>query len=213
LALSVQRVASERLNSFVTSARFRRMVDATFEQCDLDGSGTIDAGELFSALLLLNHSLNKLPLGSRQHPPSRARVLEYLRTHAVSEHAALSRQDFLAVAQDVCKCVAGSALRSACGIEPRIRTGAYLPYLAVRRREVATGVPRNMFITFVLCPLLSTYAKTGLLRALGGLHPHCGACVAACSLHARMRTLRACYCARTARRGVLAADASLCALR
>jgi hypothetical protein len=196
LALSVQRVASERLNSFVTSARFRRMVDATFEQCDLDGSGTIDAGELFSALLLLNHSLNMLPLGSRQHPPSRARVLEYLRTHAVSEHAALSRQDFLAVAQDVCKCVPEARCGRLAALShperPFARTAAYLPYLAARRREVATGVPRNMFITFVLCPLLSTYAKTGLLRALGGLHPHCGACSAACSLHARMRALRAC---------------------
>jgi hypothetical protein len=43
------------------------------------------------------------------------------------------------------------------------------------RSEAASGVTRNAFITFVLCPALGMSAKTLLLRAFGGLHPNIGA--------------------------------------
>jgi hypothetical protein len=100
--------AAAGLNSFVTSARFKRMCDDTFDACDIDKSGTIEAAELFAAILLLNHSLNMLPLGKRQQPPSREQVLRILRAHARdgADGDALSRADFTAVCQDVCRCVA-----------------------------------------------------------------------------------------------------------
>ncbi len=98
--------AAAGLNSFVTSARFKNICNDVFDQCDIDKSGTIEAAELFAAILLLNHSLNMLPLGKRQQPPSREQVLSILRAHSPDgrDDGALSREAFLAVCQDVCRC-------------------------------------------------------------------------------------------------------------
>jgi hypothetical protein len=41
--------------------------------------------------------------------------------------------------------------------------------------ELATGVPRNMFIVFVMCPIMASRCKSFLMGTLGSLHPHIGA--------------------------------------
>jgi hypothetical protein len=166
------RSASNTLDGFVASERFVAMVDSAFAQCDVDGSGTIDAGELFAAILLLNHQLNMLPLGKRQQPPSREAVRALLEAHAHDKDGTLSRSDFLAVCQDLCKCAARAPASG------RVTHAPVTPLSLARaraRRTVATGVPRNVFITFVLCPAIGMSAKTALMRTIGGLHPYIGA--------------------------------------
>ena len=135
--------ASASLSSFESSPRFLRLCNDAFDTCDVDNSGSIDSGELFAAILLLNHHLNSLPLGKRQQPPSREKVTTLFNKHAHGS-ASMTREGFIEVCKELCT-------------------------------ELATGVPRNMFIVFVMCPIMATGAKSFLLRTIGGLHPHIGA--------------------------------------
>ena len=142
LAARASETFSKSLNSFTSSPRFLKLCSDAFESCDLDKSGTIDSGELFAAILLLNHHLNSLPLGKKQLPPSRDKVNRLIKQFGHGR-SSLTKQDFVAVCQELCS-------------------------------ELATGVPRNMFIVFIMCPIMASRCKSFLLGTVGGLHPHIG---------------------------------------
>ena len=59
------------MSKFTKSPRFLKACDKAFKTVDLDNSGSIDKAELFIAILLLNHELNKIPFLGRQEPPTR----------------------------------------------------------------------------------------------------------------------------------------------
>ena len=60
-----------------------------------------------------------------------------------------------------------------------------------RRSDVASGVPRNIFITFILCPMIGACTKTAILAVFGGLHPRVGA-LSQPSLHLASRAMPSC---------------------
>jgi hypothetical protein len=59
--------------------------------------GTVDAAELFVAILLVSHQLNKLPLGRKIEPPSKAEVQALL--HTETQGDSVSRDQFLRICQ------------------------------------------------------------------------------------------------------------------
>ncbi|GBG29271.1 Calcium-binding protein SPEC 1A [Hondaea fermentalgiana] len=89
-------------NDFLTSQTFLEMVDQAFEECDIDGNGAIDTGELYAGVLLLYHNLNRIPWGGRKPPPKRAHVLNVMKKYDFNEDEKLDREEFLALCQDLC---------------------------------------------------------------------------------------------------------------
>lgn len=140
---SLAAAANASLTSFTSSKRFLKFCNDAFTTCDVDNSGSIDSGELFAAILLLNHHLNGLPLGKKQLPPTRERVTKLFEAHSRGK-SSMTREGFIEVCQELCT-------------------------------ELATGVPRNMFIVFVMCPVMASGAKTFLLKTIGHIHHHVGA--------------------------------------
>jgi len=95
-----QRIVNSTLNAtnkLTHSKRFVKMVDDVFSEVDVDESGTVDAAELFVALLLVNHKLNKLPLGRKLEPPSKGEVQKLF--HTVTEGHTINREQFLLICQ------------------------------------------------------------------------------------------------------------------
>lgn len=60
-------------------------------------TGTVDAAELFVAILLVSHKLNKLPLGRKIEPPTKAQVQELLHTETRGD--TINREQFLRICQ------------------------------------------------------------------------------------------------------------------
>ena len=62
-------------DDFVTSKTFRIYVEQVFDECDVDGTGKLDGGEFYAAVLLLYHHLNRIPFSRKKFPPERAVVM------------------------------------------------------------------------------------------------------------------------------------------
>jgi len=93
-------------NQFVTSDEFVEMVDRAFEECDIDGNGSIEKAELYAGILLLYHNLNRIPWGGRKPPPSKEHVFNIMEKYDFNEDETLDREEFLALCQDLCHNVA-----------------------------------------------------------------------------------------------------------
>ena len=59
--------------------------------------GTVDAAELFVAILLVSHQVNKLPLGRKIEPPTKAEVQALLHTETKGD--SVSRDQFQRICQ------------------------------------------------------------------------------------------------------------------
>lgn len=90
-------VRTPRWNAFTHSKYFVKSVSKVFKEVDVDQSGTIDAAELFVAVLLMNHSINKLPLFRRREPPTAAQVKEMLQQE--TSNRCLTEDEFLRFCQ------------------------------------------------------------------------------------------------------------------
>lgn len=77
-------------DDFVTSKTFRVYVEKVFDECDVDGTGKLDGGEFYAAVLLLYHHLNRIPFSRKKFPPERAVVMRLFKEYYEQQEQVLA---------------------------------------------------------------------------------------------------------------------------
>ena len=95
---TIRRGFFTRLFSFTESDMFLRSVRATFDEIDVDKSGTIDETELYIGVLLIYNRLNAL-LPTHNNPPSRNDVIEMMSQFDSNNNRKLDRKEFTTLAK------------------------------------------------------------------------------------------------------------------
>lgn len=76
-------------DDFVASKSFRLYVESVFDECDVEGSGKLDGGEFYAAVLLLYHHLNKIPFSRKKFPPKREVVMRLFQEYYEQQQVVL----------------------------------------------------------------------------------------------------------------------------
>jgi hypothetical protein len=100
----VQRLARKRAelsSKFMESELFLDLASEAFDECDLDGTGTISAAELYVGILVLYDQINRIPWGGRKPPPKREHVFKVLGKYDFNGSGELNREEFICLCQDL----------------------------------------------------------------------------------------------------------------
>ena len=95
---SLRRSFLTRLFTFTESDMFLRSVKATFEEIDVDNSGTIDETELYIGVLLIYNRINAL-LPTHNNPPTKKEVSAMMATFDANNNKKLDRKEFTSLAK------------------------------------------------------------------------------------------------------------------
>lgn len=129
--------------SFAATSVFSNAVRKTFQEIDEDGSGKIDAEELYIGVLLIFDRINSaLPM--HEHPPTRAEVKQMLSKFDVSRDGALDFDEFETLANGI--------------MDPRKGGGA--------GRAILPALCGNLFLTAVVLPGCAYIVRTALASCL-----------------------------------------------
>merc|ERR1712217_756377 len=102
MAASMERMM-KKITDFTKSLTFTNMVDKTFDECDFDQSGTVDATEVYCMVLRLYEKINGV---AKVATPPKEQITLLVRKHDHDKNGTLDRQEYRSLARLLCKNVA-----------------------------------------------------------------------------------------------------------
>eukprot|EP01062_Namystynia_karyoxenos_P018738 TRINITY_DN1697_c0_g3_i1.p1 TRINITY_DN1697_c0_g3~~TRINITY_DN1697_c0_g3_i1.p1 ORF type:complete len:312 (+),score=78.32 TRINITY_DN1697_c0_g3_i1:78-1013(+) len=95
-------------NRFTESKKFKALCMDAWRECDMDGDGTLDAAEVYIAVLLLYLKLGRIVPGCV--PPDKHIVTGLCKQMDVDGDGSLNEDEFLALATVLCETIAGRVM-------------------------------------------------------------------------------------------------------
>ena len=155
---------------------FLRSVKATFEEIDVDNSGTIDETELYIGVLLIYNRINAL-LPTHNNPPTKSEVVAMMAQFDANNNKKLDRKEFTSLAKALIDPSQDPKLNMDMDVnsvslkkknddhDTIIQQGAS-PSLSRRASGILPGIALKLIMTTVILPLAAYISKERILSLL-----------------------------------------------